>query len=332
MATININNTEEESKKLSNEQTYDSALTTMITRLGNYVIPLVNEAFGENYDDQALVILRNNKHVLLQLDESRPRRDSDAYIEMPGNTKSSASKFYLFECESAYDNTIFVRIAEYDSAVALENIKVIGDEIIISHPNSAIIFLHPNSSIPKKMKMTHRGPNGEEMTYHTPTMAIEDYDVETIFKKKLLILLPFYLFKFSRRFNQMEVDAGKRKELEKALTDINLRLEKLAENGGINAYQKVTTKNLILRVSQRLLLKYENTKREVENIMTGHVLRTYADDLLEQGIEQGNEEATQLINFLWKNGRGADAEKAETDKSYLKKLLEQFKTGTLTTS
>lgn len=70
--------------------------------------------------------------------------------------------------------------------------------------------------------------------------------------------------------------------------------------------------------------------------MTGHVLRTYADDLLEQGIEQGieqgNEEATQLINFLWKNGRGADAEKAETDKSYLKKLLEQFKAGTLTTS
>ena len=87
-----------------------------------------------------------------------------------------------------------------------------------------------------------------------------------------------------------------------------------------------------MRVSQRLLLKYENTKRDVENIMTGHVLRTYADDLLEQGIEQGNEEATQLINFLWKNGRGADAEKAENDKDFRKKLLEQFKTGTLTTS
>ena len=46
---------------------------------------------------------------------------------------------------------------------------------------------------------------------------------------------------------------------------------------------------------------------------------------IQQGTDQGREETTKLINYLWKNGRGEEAEKAEKDRNFLKKLLDEFK-------
>jgi len=31
------------------------------------------------------------------------------------------------------------------------------------------------------------------------------------------------------------------------------------------------------------------------------------------------------MNYLWKNGRGADAKRAEKDRGFLQKLLDEFK-------
>ena len=54
----------EEDKKLTNEQTYDLALASMVAKLDGYIVPLINEAFGEKFTDRAKVVLRNNKHVI----------------------------------------------------------------------------------------------------------------------------------------------------------------------------------------------------------------------------------------------------------------------------
>ena len=113
---------------------------------------------------------------------------------------------------------------------------------------------------------------------------------------------------------------------------INLRLETLEQKGEITAYQKLTTQSLLLRVTNRLTVDYVKVREEVNRIMSGAMARTHADDILEQGQEQGREETTKLINFLWKNGRGADAERAETDKSFLHELMEKFKKGELATT
>ena len=72
----------EEDKKLSNEQTYDSALGSMVTRLDGYVVPLINEVFGEKFTEHAVVILHNNKRVIHRTDGALARRDSDAVVEL----------------------------------------------------------------------------------------------------------------------------------------------------------------------------------------------------------------------------------------------------------
>ena len=324
----------EEDKLLTNEQTYDSALAAMVTKLDEFVVPLVNEVFGERFTDQAQVVLKNNKHVIQRTDGALARRDSDAFVEL---SEQIVRKTYLIECEAWYDKTVVLRIAEYDSSVAIETAQLTDEGVILTHPNSAVVFLHQKGVIPERMKITHRGPNGDEMSYFVPTLQIKDYSVEDIFNKRLLILLPFYLFRFDKELAQMEKDHEKRKELKNAVISINRKLEDLKKKGTITEYQKTTTQELLKRVSDRLLIPFEGIKKEVDEIMSGEMAKTKADEILEQGIEQGRKqgieqgmeqgqnETAELFGFLYASGRSADAEKAFTDQSFLKELLEEYR-------
>ncbi len=53
------------------------------------------------------------------------------------------------------------------------------------------------------------------------------------------------------------------------------------------------------------------------------------EKVLEKERAEAQEETSRLFNFLWKNGRGADAEKAEKDADYRLSLLEKFRAGKL---
>lgn len=67
--------------------------------------------------------------------------------------------------------------------------------------------------------------------------------------------------------------------------------------------------------------------------MSGALLRTKADEFLEQGIklgmEQGWNEVSHLYCFLVQHGRIDDMMRASTDRDYLEELLSAFKNGDL---
>ena len=327
MAKIEKAELSEEDKKLTNEQTYDSALASMVSKLKDYVIPLVNEAFGERFTQNAEVSLRNNKHVIQRTDDSLSRRDADMVVELTEMLEALVKKVYMFECETWYDKTIVFRIAEYGSSVAIETAVITDEGVVLTIPNSAVIFLHPNGKIPPMMKITYRGPNGAEMSYGVPTLQIKNYTVEELFQKKLLILLPFYLFRFADEFDEMEGNAERRVAINEALSEINQRLEELKNNNGIDAYQKMTIQSLLKRVSDRLVARYENLKKEVDEIMSGAIARTQADEILEQGQEEGMNNSMALFSFLFDNGRVEEAQKASKDPGLFKKLMDQYVGG-----
>ncbi|MBR1708366.1 MAG: hypothetical protein IJ719_06010 [Clostridia bacterium] len=332
MAKLKISELNEADKKLTNEQTYDSALGAMVTKLKEYIAPLVNEAFGEKFTEKAEVTLRNNKHVLQRTDQSLDHRESDMVIELTESIGQLIKKVYMFECETWYDKTIVFRIAEYGASVAIETAEITDDGVILNIPNSAVIFLHPNKRIPQVMKITYRGPNGDEMSYSVPTLQIKDYSVDQLFKKKLLILLPFYLFRFVNEFDEMEESAEKRKELNKALSDINKRLERLMKQQKIDAYQKMTIQSLLKRVSDRLVVRYRNLKKEVDEIMSGAIARTEADVILEKGYNQGfNDGKNTKVNneliffrYLYENGRTEEVKELIYDPALLKVRMAEF--------
>lgn len=57
MARIDKSELNEDDKKLTNEQTYDSALAAMVSKLRQFIVPLVNEAFGEKFTQSTNVTL-----------------------------------------------------------------------------------------------------------------------------------------------------------------------------------------------------------------------------------------------------------------------------------
>lgn len=152
-------------------------------------------------------------------------------------------------------------------------------------------------SIPKKWKITHRLPNGIEVSYDVPALQIRDYDIDAIFEKKLLIMLPFYLFRFVNDFEEMEKDFEKRKVINEALDDISNRLDQLVEGGEISVYQQMTILDLLKRVSQRLTIEYKEVRKGVDEAMSGYIARTAADDILEQGeLKQAKKTAFNMYN------------------------------------
>ena len=143
------------------------------------------------------------------------------------------------------------------------------------------------------MSITHRGPNGEEMTYDVPVVQMRDYTVETIFEKKLFILLPFYLFKFSNRFKEIDRDEKRIEKIKHVLEDIDKKLTDLCEANEIGAYQKLELLELMQRVSASLTQNYNSIRKGVDDVMSVAILRTQADEILEQGIEQGEKRGQQ---------------------------------------
>lgn len=177
---------------VENEQTYDSAFWTCLEKLREYVVPLVNEVFGEHFTGAARVTLKNNKHVVEQTDGSLKQFFTDGYVGLSEMFDSLVENNYNMECETWYDQGIGIRVEQYEAAVAMENTYSVGNVIHICHPKSAVIFLQANKSIPNKFTIRHWAPDRNTcMEFDVPAVKIQDYSIDEVFKKRLLLLLPF---------------------------------------------------------------------------------------------------------------------------------------------
>ena len=59
--------------------------------------------------------------------------------------------------------------------------------------------------------------------------------------------------------------------------------------------------------------------------MSGALATTKADEILAQGVEQGQNETAALFGYLLQQGRSDDAKKASANKEFLRGLLLEFK-------
>jgi hypothetical protein len=138
-----------------------------------------------------------------------------------------------------------------------------------------------------------RDGDAVEIIHEIPTIKIKNYSIETLFKKDLLFLLPFYIFNYSKyRVAQMEKgETPKQKEaLETLLSDFRYivqEVEKLYNTDKIEQYVKVSLISLSKKVLEAYLKNYHQVKGKVDEIMGGKVLEYEAKTILNQGISLG---------------------------------------------
>ena len=281
---------------------YDAVFRTMLNDCTSLIIPLVNEVFHEHYVGNEKIEFDPNEHFLNRQDGNLQERITDTSFVIYGDNPKS----YHLECQTNNDNSMLVRMFEYDTQIALDQGEIKNNILEVKFPNSAIMFLRSNASTPDKMQI--KICVGEESLYQDiSVMKVKDYSLKNIFDKKLLFLIPFYIFTHESKFAEYNKDKEKLEILKEEYGQIKKQLEELCNNKEITEYTRITIEEMSNSVLENLARKYENVKKGVKDVMVGQVLDYEAKRIrnegieqgIEQGIEKGREELVQ--NMLLEN-------------------------------
>ena len=264
---------------------YDGVFRTIINDCSWFVLPLINEVFGEHYSGTETIEFHPNEHFISQNDEPDSKRITDTNFTVTGSTV----KKYHLECESSkYSTRILVRIFEYDAQIALDESEIEGETIKVTFPNTAVMYLRNSRKTPDSMKVRIIVP-GDSAEYTVPIIKMADYTADDIFRKKLYMLIPFYIFNFEKQFEIINQDEEKLKEVVKEYRSIVKKLSDLTENEEITSFDKRTIADLSGNVIDELAKNYEKVQKGVGEVMGGPMIETEAKKILMRGRDEGIE-------------------------------------------
>lgn len=304
---------------------YDGVFRTVINDCTQFILPFINEVFGEHYKGDEKIEFHPNEHFIDQLDEPDIRRITDSNFTVIGET----TKKYHLECESStYSSKVLIRLFEYDAQIALDESETGEDKIEVTFPNTAVLYLRSTKNTPDKMHVIINVPGGS-VEYAVPIAKMATYSIDDIFEKKLYMLIPFYIFTFESDFELYDTNEEMLEKLKLEFKGILERLEELDTNGEIDSYEKRTIIELSDNVIDELTKKYENLQKGVGEIMGGALIETEARKLRNEGIEIGRTEgALDMLIKLVKQGilsLADGAKQANMTESLFEEKLKAYK-------
>jgi len=268
---------------------YDGAFRTILNDCRKLIIPVINEIFGEDYTGDERIEFFPNEHFLDQQDEADKKRITDTNFRITGRT----TKKYHLECESSYpDGKITIRLFEYDAQIALDEGEITEETLTVTFPNTAVLYLRTRKKTPDKMKYVIITPGGT-VQYDIPIMKVQSYSLDDIFEKRLLLLIPFYIFSYEKNFKEYEDNAQKLEKLKAEYQDILERLDGLERKGEIGAFDKLTIIELSGDVIKEIAQKYKNVQKGMGDIMGGALIETEARKIWNEAAEKATEKATK---------------------------------------
>ena len=99
---------------MNNNTIFDDVFRTMIEKIPQLAIPLINEVFQTSYpEDVEIIQLRNEHH------QENGEIITDSCLRI-------GRKLYHIECQSVDDTTMAIRMIEYDFAIALDSARKYG--------------------------------------------------------------------------------------------------------------------------------------------------------------------------------------------------------------
>ena len=135
------------------------------------------------------------------------------------------------------------------------------------------------------------------ISYQVLVMKTQQYTLDEIFEKRLLFLIPFYIFTHESRFAEYENNADKRELLRREVME---KLEQMALAGEISEYEKCTIIDMTRKVVEKITAKYENVRKKVTSVMGGKVLEYEAKTILQSGINKGKIDS--ILELLEEHG------------------------------
>ena len=265
---------------------YEGVFRTILNDCRQMIIPVINEIFGEDYTGNEKIEFHPNEHFIDQQDAADQPRITDTNFTIFGKIK----KKYHLECESSLpDGRMTIRLFEYDAQIALDEGEVTNETLTVTFPNTAVLYLRAYKKMPDKMRYVIKTPGGS-VEYDVPIMKVQEYPLEDIFFKGLLLLIPFYIFLHEKNFKVYNSNEQELEKLKAVYQDILERLNQLEREGKIGAFDKRTIIELSRDVVKEIAQKYENVQKGVGGMMSGALIETEARMILNRGKAEGRNE------------------------------------------
>ena len=293
---------------MENSTIFDDVFRTMLEKMPQLAIPLINEVFGTFYPEDIEIIQKRNEH---QTQNGRVITDSHLLI---------ADRIYHIECQSTDDSTMVIRMIEYDFAISLEHVQKENGRYRMYFPQSCVLYLRgikKRDTISVEIVM----PNGDTVEYTVPVVQVQEFTCDDMLQKHLLFLLPYHVIKYEQE-KGLDTDSEKWKELLDEYAKIEKYLEKnFLEKGNEKAYRDMV--ELIIRIADYVFRDKEKVKKGFGDVMGGKVLELESDKLIQRGIEQGLKKGIQQGIAMERKNTELVRRKAEEEIQRLKKLLEE---------
>ena len=178
---------------------FDDVFRTMLEKMPQLAVPLINEVFGTSYPEDVKIIQKRNEH---QTQNGRIITDSHLLI---------ANRIYHIECQSTDDSTMVIRMIEYDFAISLEHVQKENGRYRMYFPQSCVLYLRgtkKRNTISVEIVM----PDGNTVEYTVPVVQVQKLTCDDILQKHLLFLLPYHVIKYEQE-KGLDTDSEKWKEL-----------------------------------------------------------------------------------------------------------------------
>lgn len=252
---------------------YDDVFRTMAQKMPHLFVALINEVFGTDFSEDAEIITCRNEFYTKK---GKIITDSIFYIE---------GRLFHIECQSNPDNTMAIRMFEYDFAIALEKAVTQGEPYEVKLPESCVVYIRDNSNTPDVLTV-NLTINGIEVPYSSKVVKVASYSLQDLISKKLKILLPYYMVRYEHLLPDDFV--GKYVEL----------LESANDNLAMSEKDIV---DFIKQVAERVAPSDE-ARKEVSD-MGGKVLELWSERVAREGEEKGRKlERFDLLYELVEDG------------------------------
>lgn len=280
----------ENNTPLSDNTIFDSVFKTMVIKIPELVIPVINEVFNTDYsEDVKLEQLRNEQY------------NKDGKI-ITDSIFKIMSTIYHIECQRRKDSRMVIRMIEYDFSIALSSIENDNGEYIMNMPKSCVIYLD-TKDVEDELKIKVVTSDGYSFPYVSKVVKVQDYSKDEIFEKRLLLFLPFYIIRYQNQYNDIEDDNEKYESFIKEYEEINSRLGETTVKDEKNTIYSDLTK-LIVKIADYMLSQSEKLKKGVDEAMGGQVLELESERLMRVGsiktlyqkLNYSPEEIATIIN------------------------------------
>ena len=306
-ASVDAKNQEAVTEAVSGGTPYDDAFRTMTNDCADLLIFVVNEIFKTKYSAGARVVFGQNEHFISAMDGGVSKRVTDSSFTIVDEFGTARGK-YLIECQSTPDSSMLIRVFEYATQAALDDSFISENRMTVVLPNAAVLYLRSGRGTPEKMEI-ELVTSGGTVVFDISVMKMMDYDLDSIFGRKLYFLIPFYLFNREKDFKECEDDDERLAGLLGEVSRLVSRLDAAVEERELTAYQRRIILEMGKVVLRQLARNYRRVKEGAERIMGGKVIdlevrRIYSEGVekgieqgiekgIEQGIEKGIEQGTQ---------------------------------------